>query len=72
MTVAEAAFAAWTAHNLPDGMEPGPGGRARLRSAELQLAVRRARRVVEIDTETGAVDLVRYVAVDDLGTWSTR
>ena len=23
MTVAEAAFAAWTAHNLPDGMEPG-------------------------------------------------
>ncbi len=68
MTVKEAALAAWTAHNLPDGMEPGleesyvydppnfswPGG--------CHIAV------VEIDTETGAVELRRYVAVDDLGT----
>ena len=68
MTVKEAALAAWTAHNLPDGMEPGleetyvydppnfswPGG--------CHVAV------VEIDTETGSVDLRRYVAVDDVGT----
>jgi carbon-monoxide dehydrogenase large subunit len=68
MTVKEAALAAWTAHNLPDGMEPGleetyvydppnfswPGG--------CHVAV------VEVDTETGSVDLRRYVAVDDVGT----
>jgi carbon-monoxide dehydrogenase large subunit len=68
MTVTEAALAAWTAHDLPDGMEPGleetyvydppnfswPGG--------CHIAV------VEIDTETGNVELHRYVAVDDLGT----
>ncbi len=67
MTVKETALAAWTAHNLPDGMEPGleatyvydppnfswPGG--------THIAV------VEVDTETGAADLARYVAVDDLG-----
>ena len=68
MTVKEAALAAWTAHNLPDGMEPGleetyvydppnfswPGGCHVV--------------VVEVDTETGSVDLRRYVAVDDVGT----
>jgi len=68
LTVKEIAFAAWTAHDLPDGMEPGleamyvydppnfswPGG--------AHLAV------VEVDTETGNVDLLRYVAVDDVGT----
>jgi carbon-monoxide dehydrogenase large subunit len=68
LTVKEIALAAWTAHDLPDGMEPGleamyvydppnfswPGG--------AHVAV------VEIDTETGAVELLRYVAVDDVGT----
>ena len=67
MTIKEAALAAWTAHNLPDGMEPGleetyvydppnfswPGG--------CHIAV------VEVDTETGSADLRRYVAVDDVG-----
>ncbi len=67
MTVKETAFLAWAAHNLPDGMEPGleaqhvydptnfswPGG--------CHIAV------VEIDTETGNADLVRYVAIDDVG-----
>jgi carbon-monoxide dehydrogenase large subunit len=68
LSVAEAALHAWTGHNLPDGMEPGleathvydppnfswPGG------AHIC--------VVEVDTETGAVHLRRYVAVDDVGT----
>ena len=68
MSVTDAALAAWTAHNLPDGLEPGledtyvydppnfswPGG--------CHIAV------VEIDTETGVVDLIRYLAVDDVGT----
>jgi carbon-monoxide dehydrogenase large subunit len=67
MTVKETAFVAWAAHNLPEGMEPGleaqhvydptnfswPGG--------CHIAV------VEVDTETGNADLMRYVAVDDVG-----
>ena len=68
VTVTDAALDAWTAHNLPDGLEPGleasyvydppnfswPGG--------CHIAV------VEVDTETGSVDVRRYVAVDDVGT----
>ncbi len=67
MTVQEAALQAFTAHDLPDGMEPGleatfvydppnfswPGG------AHIC--------VVEVDTETGDVDLRRYIAVDEIG-----
>ena len=67
ISLKEIAFHAWTAHDLPDGMEPGleatyvydppnfswPGG--------AHLAV------VEVDTETGAVELLRYIAVDDVG-----
>jgi aerobic carbon-monoxide dehydrogenase large subunit len=67
-TVTEAALDAWTAHNLPEGLEPGleasyvydppnfswPGG--------CHIAI------VEVDTETGSVDVRRYVAVDDVGT----
>jgi aerobic carbon-monoxide dehydrogenase large subunit len=67
LSVAEAALHCWTGHDLPDGMEPGleatyvydppnfswPGG--------AHIAV------VEVDTETGEVDLRRYVAVDDVG-----
>jgi carbon-monoxide dehydrogenase large subunit len=67
MTVRDAALHAFTAHDLPDGMEPGleatfvydppnfswPGG------AHIC--------VVEVDTETGAIDLRRYVAVDEIG-----
>jgi aerobic carbon-monoxide dehydrogenase large subunit len=67
LTIKEIAFAAWTAHNLPPGMEPGleatyvydppnfswPGG--------AHVAI------VEVDSETGDVELRRYVAVDDVG-----
>ena len=37
------AFAAWTAHDLPDGMEPGLTATAPLRPAELHVAERRPR-----------------------------
>ena len=67
MAVQDAALHAFTAHDLPDGMEPGleatfvydppnfswPGG--------AHIAV------VEVDTETGEVELRRYIAVDEIG-----
>jgi carbon-monoxide dehydrogenase large subunit len=68
MTVQEAAFAAWTAHNLPEGMEPV------LEASDVYDPVNFSWpsgchiAVVEVDTDTGAVDLARYVAVDDVGT----
>jgi aerobic carbon-monoxide dehydrogenase large subunit len=68
MTVAEAAFAAWTAHNLPDGMEPGLEGTYVYDPENFSWPAGTHIAVVEVDTETGAADLVRYVAVDDIGT----
>ena len=63
----EAAFAAWTAHDLPDGMEPGLEATAVYDPANFSWPGGTHIAVVEVDTETGSVDLRRYVAVDDLG-----
>jgi carbon-monoxide dehydrogenase large subunit len=68
MTVTEAALAAWTAHNLPDGLEPGLEDTAVYDPPNFSWPAGCHIAVVEIDTETGAVDLTRYVAVDDVGT----
>jgi aerobic carbon-monoxide dehydrogenase large subunit len=68
MTVTEAALAAWTAHNLPDGVEPGLEDTAVYDPPNFSWPAGCHIAVVDVDTETGAVDLVRYVAVDDVGT----
>jgi carbon-monoxide dehydrogenase large subunit len=67
MTVTDAAFQAWTGHNLPEGMEPGLTESAVYDPPNFSWPGGCHVAVVEIDTETGAVDLVRYVAVDDVG-----
>jgi carbon-monoxide dehydrogenase large subunit len=60
-------FSSWTAHNLPDGMEPG------LRATELYDPPNFSWPngahccVVEVDRDTGSVDIKRYIAVDDCG-----
>ena len=61
------AFNAWTAHDLPDGMEPGLAAIAPLRPAQLQLAERRPLLRGRGRPGHGAVEIVRYVAVDDCG-----
>jgi carbon-monoxide dehydrogenase large subunit len=68
MTVKEAAFAAWTAHNLPDGLEPALEAMAVYDPENFSWPAGCHVAVVEVDTETGAVDLVRYIAVDDVGS----
>jgi carbon-monoxide dehydrogenase large subunit len=65
--VPEAALAAWTAHNLPDGMEPGLEATHVYDPPNFSWPAGAHVAVVEVDTETGAVELTRYVAVDDLG-----
>jgi aerobic carbon-monoxide dehydrogenase large subunit len=68
LTTKEVALQAWTAHNLPDGMEPGLEASYVFDPENFSWPAGTHIAVVEIDTETGAVDLVRYVAVDDVGT----
>ena len=67
MTTKELALQAWTAHNLPDGMEPGLEASYVFDPENFSWPAGTHIAVVEVDTETGAVDLVRYVAVDDVG-----
>ncbi len=68
MSIPDAALAAWTAHNLPDGLEPGLEATHVYDPPNFSWPSGAHVAVVQVDTETGAVDLVRYVAVDDLGT----
>jgi aerobic carbon-monoxide dehydrogenase large subunit len=68
MTVKEAAFAAWHAHDLPEGLEPTLEVTAVFDPSTFSWPSGTHIAVVDVDVETGAVDLVRYVAVDDVGT----
>ena len=68
MTIKEAALAAFAAHNLPDGMEPGLEATAVYDPPNFSWPAGAHAAVVEVDTETGDARLVRYVAVDDVGT----
>ena len=67
LTTKELALQAWTAHNLPDGMEPGLEATYVFDPENFSWPSGTHIAVVEVDTETGAVDLVRYIAVDDVG-----
>jgi carbon-monoxide dehydrogenase large subunit len=68
MTVKDAAFAAWHAHDLPEGVEPALEETAVYDASQFSWPSGTHIAVVEVDTETGAADLVRYIAVDDVGT----
>jgi len=68
LTLKEIAFAAWTAHNLPEGVEPGLEATFVYDPPNFSWPAGTHVAVVEVDTETGAVELLRYVAVDDVGT----
>jgi len=68
MTIQAAAFAAHVAHNLPDGMEPGLEETAVYDPPNFSWPAGAHAAVVEVDTETGDARLVRYVAVDDVGS----
>ena len=67
MTIQAAAFAAHSAHDLPDGMEPGLEETAVFDPPNFSWPAGAHAAVVEVDTETGDTRLIRYVAVDDVG-----
>jgi len=68
MTVKGAAWAAFTAHNLPDGMEPNLEATATYDPPNFSWPGGAHAAVVEVDTGTGDARLIRYVAIDDVGT----
>jgi carbon-monoxide dehydrogenase large subunit len=67
LTVKEAAWAAFAAHNLPDDMEPGLEAMAVYDPPNFSWPGGAHAAVVEVDVETGDTRVVRYVAVDDVG-----
>lgn len=61
------AFAAYTAHNLPAGLEPGLEETAFYDPANFTFPNSAHIAQVEIDRDTGEVAITRYIAVDDVG-----
>jgi len=58
---------AYLAHNLPEGLEPGLEETSFYDPKNFTYPFGSHIAVVEIDAETGEVDLLRYIAVDDVG-----
>jgi aerobic carbon-monoxide dehydrogenase large subunit len=67
MTLAEAAGSAYVPENLPDEMEPGLDETSFYDPENFVFPFGAHACVVDVDAETGKVDIVRYVAVDDCG-----
>ncbi|HMC07741.1 MAG TPA: xanthine dehydrogenase family protein molybdopterin-binding subunit, partial [Actinomycetota bacterium] len=67
-TIPELAFSAWHAHNLPPGFEPNLEATATYDPPNFTYPSGAHVCVVEVDAETGRVEFLKYVAVDDCGT----
>lgn len=67
LALAEVAFAAFTAHNLPEGMEPNLEGISHWDPPNFTFPFGTHICIVDVDTETGSVNIEKYVAVDDCG-----
>jgi carbon-monoxide dehydrogenase large subunit len=66
-TIPELAFSLWTAHGLPPDTEPGLEETYVFDPPNLTYPAGAHIAVVEVDTETGLVELTKYTAVDDCG-----
>ncbi len=66
-TIPDLATSAWHAHSLPKGVEPTLEGTAVYDPPNFTWPGGTHVCVVEVDTETGKADILRYVAVDDCG-----
>lgn len=67
MTLQEVAFEAFTAHDLPEGVEPNLTEQTTWDPPNFTFPFGTHVAVVEVDTETGEVRLISYAAVDDCG-----
>ena len=67
-TIPQIALSAWTAHSLPEGMEPGLDETYLFDPPNFTFPAGAHLCAIEIDTETGLSEIVKYVGVDDCGT----
>jgi carbon-monoxide dehydrogenase large subunit len=67
-TMAEVVWEAFTCHDLPEGIEPTIDAHATYDPVNFSFPHGTHLCAVEVDTETGHVDLRSYVSVDDVGT----
>ena len=63
----EIAFAAYSAHNLPEGVEPGLEEDSYYDPSNFTFPNSAHIAQVEVDKETGEVTVQKYVAIDDVG-----
>jgi carbon-monoxide dehydrogenase large subunit len=68
VTIQDTAFAAYTAHDLPDGVEPVLHAESAIDPETFSFPHGTHLCAAEVDTETGVVRIRSYVAVDDVGT----
>lgn len=68
MDIGAVAFAAYVPHNYPEGLEPGLNETAVYDPLNFSFPAGTHICEVEIDPETGQVEIVNYTAVDDFGT----
>ena len=66
-TIQEVAFAAFVAHDLPDGVEPSLDADATYDPENFSFPHGTHLCAIEVDTETGFATIRRYVCVDDIG-----
>jgi len=67
LAIGEIALATFAAHNLPDGVEPTLDSDATFDPVSFSFPHGTHLCALEIDTETGGVEMRKYVAVDDIG-----
>ncbi|KQW48664.1 carbon monoxide dehydrogenase [Nocardioides sp. Root1257] len=67
MGIGEIATAVFAAHNLPDGVEPSIDSEATYDPVNFNYPHGTHLCAMEVDTETGAVKMRKYVCVDDIG-----
>ena len=68
MSIGEVAFAAYVPHNYPEGVEPGLMETAFYDPLNFSFPAGTHICEIEVDPETGSVEVVNYTAVDDFGT----
>ncbi|WP_330475650.1 xanthine dehydrogenase family protein molybdopterin-binding subunit [Terrabacter sp. C0L_2] len=68
ISMPEVAIATWTGHNLPDGVEPSIDADATFDPDNFSFPHGTHLCAMEVDTETGATKMRKYVCVDDIGT----
>ncbi len=66
--IADVALATFAAHNLPDGAEPSIDADATYDPVSFSFPHGTHLCAMEVDTETGATRMRKYVCVDDIGT----